>query len=332
MIKSHAFLYIWHSFNYKIMLGKLNSWIFLLFFITAPASTLLAQEGSLLFNRTSFSIYNPAYTGTDGASVSFNTRSQWKNIEGAPRTNYLIYHMPKKKNVHLGFTAQNDRVFVENKTFFTVDYNYQLQLTDDRFLYLGLKGGGFYNNIDVNGIERIYNDFNPALSVIKSYFTPVIGVGMHYKAPNYFLGIGVPSIFNNKRFEDTKDWETTASDYSYIHFSAGGSIKLKDISLNPMIVYRSIPNSPNLFSGTVDLSFKEKISIGAGYSNNENMAVFITSKNKWGFEWGYGYEFTSTVISDVTKEPAHEIMVRINLEKKAKPEEDQSENKEDEKE
>ena len=211
---------------------------FLLFVLTAPFSTLLALEGSLLFNRTSFSIYNPAYTGSDGPSVSFNTRSQWKNIEGAPRTNYLIYHMPKKKNVHLGFTAQNDRVFVENKTFFTVDYNYQLQLTDDRFLYLGLKGGGFYNNIDVNGIDRIYDDFNPALSVIKSYFTPVIGVGMHYKAPNYFLGIGVPSIFNNKRFEDTKDWETTASDYSYIHFSAGGSIKLKEISLNPMIVYR----------------------------------------------------------------------------------------------
>jgi hypothetical protein len=112
------------------MSGKLNSWIFLLLFITAPASTLLAQEGSLLFNRTSFSIYNPAYTGSDGPSVSFNTRSQWKNIEGAPRTNYLIYHMPKKKNVHLGFTAQNDRVFVENKTFFTVDYNYQLQLTE----------------------------------------------------------------------------------------------------------------------------------------------------------------------------------------------------------
>ena len=94
--------------------------------------------------------------------------------------------MPKKKNVHLGFTAQNDRVFVENKTF-TIDYNYQLQLTDDRFLYLGLKGGGFYNNIDVNGIDRIYDDFNPALSVIKSYFTPVIGVGCTIKRLIIFL-------------------------------------------------------------------------------------------------------------------------------------------------
>ena len=66
-------------------------------------------------------------------------------------------------------------------------------------------------------------------------------------------------MFNNKRFEDSKNWETTASDYSYLHFSAGGSIKLNDFSLNPVIVYRSIPNSPNLFSGTVGLSFKEKI-------------------------------------------------------------------------
>ena len=51
-----------------------------------------------------------------------------------------------------------------------------------------------------------------------------------------------------------------------------------------------------------------------------------------GFEWGYGYEFTSTAISDVTKNPAHEIMLRINLEKKPKPEEDKSEQEEDEKE
>ena len=311
---------------------------YILFFLTIliniSFSKLFSQEASLLFNSTTFSIYNPAYTGVDGSVVSFSTRSQWKNIEGAPRTNSLIYHMPQKKNVHLGFMAQNDVVFVERKIFFTVDYNYQLQLADNRFLYLGLKGGGFYNNIDVNRIERlrIYNDYNPALSLVKSYFTPIIGVGMHYKAPNYFLGIGIPSLFNNKRFEDNKNWETTASDYSYFHFSAGGSIKLKDFSLNPVIVYRSIPNSPNLFSGIVDLSFKEKISIGAGYSNNNNMALFIMSKTKWGFEWGYGYEFTSRMLSDVTKNPAHEIMIRINLGKKAsldkmedKPKEEENE-------
>ena len=100
--------------------------------------------------------------------------------------------------------------------------------------------------------------------------------------------------------------------------------------MNPVIVYRSIPNSPNLFSGTVGLSFKEKISIGAGYSSNNNMALFIMSKTKWGFEWGYGYEFTSSMLSDVSKDPAHEIMIKINLGNKVKPEGDNSEKEEDE--
>jgi len=68
---------------------------FLIILINISFSKLFSQEASLLFNSTTFSIYNPAYTGVDGSVVSFNTRSQWKNIEGAPRTNSLIYHMVK---------------------------------------------------------------------------------------------------------------------------------------------------------------------------------------------------------------------------------------------
>ena len=82
--------------------------IFLIIILNLSFSKLFSQESSLLFNSTTFSIYNPAYTGVDGSVVSFNTRSQWKNIEGAPRTNSLIYHMPQKKNVHLGFMALFD--------------------------------------------------------------------------------------------------------------------------------------------------------------------------------------------------------------------------------
>ena len=231
--------------------------------------------------------------------------------------------MPKKNNVTIGFTAQNDRVFIEDKTFFTVDYNYQLQLSEKRFLYLGLKGGGFYNDIDINGLGRIFNEFNPALSLVKSYFTPVIGVGAHYKAPNYFIGVGMPNLFNNKRFEDSEIWETNASDYSFLHFSSGFTISIGDFSLNPVFVYRTLRDSPNLFTSTFNLAFKEKISIGAGYSNNDNLALFFTSKNKLGFEWGYVYEFTSIALSDVTKEPAHEIMIRINLDNKPNAEEEQ---------
>ena len=305
-------------------------WGFLLFLaFSLLFDELKSQEASFIFNRTSFSVFNPAFTGSEGSIVSFNRRTQWSNVEGAPRTNFLIYHLPKKKNVLLGFTAQNDRVFIENKTFFTLDYNYQLQLSEQRFLYLGLKGGGFYNDIDINGLGRIFDEFNPVLSLVKSYFTPVVGVGAHYKAPNYFFGVGVPNLFNNRRFEDSEVWQTNASDYSFLHFSSGFTISVGDFSLNPVFVYRTLRDSPNLFTSTFNLAFKEKISIGAGYSNNDNLALFFTSKNKWGFEWGYVYEFTSVALSDVTKEPAHEIMIRINLDNKPKAEEEQLTTSED---
>ena len=309
---------------------KKQNWGFLLFLaFSLLFDELKSQEASFIFNRTSFSVFNPAYTGSEGSIISFNRRSQWNNVEGAPRTNFLIYHLPKKNNVLLGFTAQNDRVFIENKTFFTLDYNYQLQLSEKRFLYLGLKGGGFYNDIDINGLGRIFNEFNPALSLVKSYFTPVIGVGAHYKAPNYFIGVGMPNLFNNKRFEDSEVWETNASDYSFLHFSSGFTISVGDFSLNPVFVYRTLRDSPNLFTSTFNLAFKEKISIGGGYSNNDNLALFFTSKNKWGFEWGYVYEFSSIALSDVTKEPAHEIMIRINLDNKPNAEEEQLTTSED---
>ena len=259
---------------------KKQYWGFLLFLsLSLLFNELKSQEASFVFNRTSFSVFNPAFTGSEGSIISFNRRTQWSNVEGAPRTNFLIYHMPKKKNVLLGFTAQNDRVFIENKTFFTLDYNYQLQLSEQRFLYLGLKGGGFYNDIDINGLGRIFDEFNPALSLVKSYFTPVIGVGVHYKTPNYFIGVGMPNLFNNRRFEDSEVWETNASDYSFIHFSSGFTISVGDFSINPVFVYRTLRDSPNLFTSTLNLAFKEKISIGAGYSNNDNLALFFTSKN-----------------------------------------------------
>ena len=84
-------------------------------------------------------VYNPAFTGVNGTLVYLNSCSQWSGIEDAPKTNYLIYHFPKTEKAALGFTAQNDRVFIENKTHFTIDYNYQLQLSTDEMAMLFLR-------------------------------------------------------------------------------------------------------------------------------------------------------------------------------------------------
>ena len=91
---------------------------------------LLCQQSSIIFSKANLSVFNPAFTGLEGPSLILNSRLQWIGIDDAPRTNYFLYHLPAKKNVHLGISALNDRVFIENKTYLNVDYNYKLQLNE----------------------------------------------------------------------------------------------------------------------------------------------------------------------------------------------------------
>ncbi len=287
-----------------------------LFFLFISMS-LMAQEANILFNRMNMGVYNPAFTGSNGSYIAVNSRNQWSSIQDAPRTNYLIYQSRERKNVFLGFTAQNDRVFIENKTHFTIDYNYKLTLNTNQFLYLGLKGGGFYNNIDIDRLQRLYTNYNPALAPVKSYFTPVLGVGVQWQGPNYFLGVGIPSLFDNKRFQDNAGWETIATDVVYTYFSGGFSFDINErLSLSPVMVYRAIPNNPNLLMTTLAFNYNEQFSLGAGFSNNENLAFFVSSKSLKGIEWGYGYEFMNRNDATAIQGGTHEFTLRFMFKKK----------------
>lgn len=289
----------------------------LAFFFLFISMTLMAQEAHILFNRMNMGVYNPAFTGSNGSYIAVNSRNQWSSIQDAPRTNYLIYQSRERKNVFLGFTAQNDRVFIENKTHFTIDYNYKLTLNTNQFLYLGLKGGGFYNNIDIDRLQRLYTNYNPALAPVKSYFTPVLGVGVQWQGPNYFLGVGIPSLFDNKRFQDNAGWETTATDVVYTYFSGGFSFDINErLSLSPVVVYRAIPNNPNLLMTTLAFNYNEQFSLGAGFSNNENLAFFVSSKSLKGIEWGYGYEFMNRNDATAIQGGTHEFTLRFMFKKK----------------
>ena len=127
-------------------------------------SSLFSQESSLIFNKFNLSVFNPAYVGVEGSAINVNSRAQWLGLGDAPLTNFLIIHLPEKKNARFGFTIQNDRVFVENKSQVTFDYSYKLQLSNSSYISLGLKAGGRFFNVNFNNIPRIFNE--PNLSLI----------------------------------------------------------------------------------------------------------------------------------------------------------------------
>ena len=325
-------LFLFIIFEIKII--NLNTYykifLFQLLLILLFSQVLKSQQSSIIFSKVNFSIHNPAFTGVEGASLIINSRLQWTGIDQAPRTNYLLYHLPQRKNVLLGVSAINDRVFIENKTYLTLDYNYKLQIEQEKSIFLGIKAGGLYNNIDTDKIPRIFNEANPLLSAVESYFNPIIGVGFTMIAPNFFIGLGTPNLFNSKRFKQIEELEPSAQDLTLYHLTGGLKFTLNSkLSLNPSIIYRSISDSPNFISGNISFSYDEKFSIGTGVSNNDNLSVFFNSEGKNGFQWGYGYEFLNGSAAEAIKSPTHEIFLKINLDNKEDSEQNESEIKDE---
>ena len=325
-------LFLFIIFEIKII--NLNTYykifLFQLLLILLFSQVLKSQQSSIIFSKVNFSIHNPAFTGVEGASLIINSRLQWTGIDQAPRTNYLLYHLPQRKNVLLGVSAINDRVFIENKTYLTLDYNYKLQIDQEKSIFLGIKAGGLYNNIDTDKIPRIFNEANPLLSAVESYFNPIIGVGFTMIATNFFIGLGTPNLFNSKRFKQIEELEPSAQDLTLFHLTGGLKFTLNSkLSLNPSIIYRSISDSPNFISGNISFSYDEKLSIGTGASNNDNLSVFFNSEGKNRFQWGYGYEFLNGSAAEAIKSPTHEIFLKINLDNKEDSEQNESEIKDE---
>ena len=287
------------------------------YILISLGSSLFSQESSLIFNKFNLSVFNPAYVGVEGSAININSRAQWLGIEDGPLTNYLIIHLPEKKNASLGFTIQNDRVFVENKSQVTVDYSYKLQLSNDSYLSLGLKAGGRFFNVDINNVPRIYSEANQSISEPGNYFSPILGAGVSYISKKGFLGVAVPGLLNSTGLNKNQDWELTSRDYTYVHLSGGFYLNLSDkFSVNPSLIYRSNPRQPDLFNSVIEMDYNDRFSLGSVYTNNNTMAFFFKLKSKKGFHIGYGYEFSTASDMEAIKNSTHELMLRIDLKSK----------------
>ena len=302
-------------YNNLTTIFKLKKYFF--YILIAFSSSLFSQESSIIFNRFNLSIFNPAYVGAEGPAINVNSRAQWLGLSDAPLTNFLIIHLPERKNASLGFTIQNDRVFVENKSQVTVDYSYKLQLSNSSYLSLGLKAGGRFFNVDINNVPRIFSETNQSISAPGSYFSPILGVGVSYISKKGFIGVAVPGLLNSTALNKNQDWELTSRDYTYVHLSGGFYLNLSDkFSVNPSLIYRSNPRQPDLFNSIIEMDYNDRFSLGSVYTNNNTLAFFFKLKSKKGFHLGYGYEFPSGSDRLAIRNSTHEVMLRLELKSK----------------
>jgi type IX secretion system PorP/SprF family membrane protein len=274
------------------------------------------QEPHYSLYKYNMNVVNPAYAGVDGTVLTSNFRSQWRGISEAPQTQSFSYNTVMGKQMGLGFSVVNDKVHIISETQLFVDYSYKLEFSEKSNLYLGLKAGGSFLNIDINALG-IGND--TALSSNVSTFNPNVGIGAYYKADKYFLTLSIPRLLSNDRYEvDNNRLSLSGTDKMHMYFGGGYTYSLgNNVDLTPSFMTRFTSGAPMSLDLTATAKLYKKFELGISYRLDESIGFVSMIKASDWMKIGYAYESTTSDVKDYSR-GTHEVMLLFNLSKKDK--------------
>ena len=252
---------------------------------------LCQQQPYYLFYNQNMSVINPAATSIEGSVIRFNHKSSMIGVEGGPSLQSIIFHSNIDRNAAWGISIQNEKVNIESHGAATADYSYRLKFSNDSYLNLGIKGGMFFNNIDINAINRITPEGNPDLSLVKNYSNPILGLGVFFKAKNYFLALSMNNLLKSNRYEEESGLVPQSIDSGQIYSSFGFNINLNGyISIEPSMIYSIAKDIENQMVIVSSVNIGENISFALGAANNKTKNFQILFKNLKSVDFGIGYE------------------------------------------
>ena len=266
----------------------LFSFVLILFFI----SNSLAQQESTITNYWShMNVINPAYVGSDNmVNWKSTIRNQWAGIPDAPQTQMFSFSSPLGKNVGIGMSIVNDKVFVESDGYIAVDFSYKLKVSEKADLYFGLKAGGQFYSVNAANLEVLDPLSDPSLGDADTSY-PNMGLGFLLKKEKWFISLSSPRILKTEKIKIEEERVTAATDEPHLYISSGYRFDLKnDWSLTPSFLLSTVKDVPALFDFNLLTSYKDFISLGLTFRNSDTYAAVLSFDFAENFKIGYAYE------------------------------------------
>lgn len=268
--------------------------IILLGLLLISSSSLLAQQESMItFYKDHLNLVNPAFVGTEEGTIFQSTiRQQWTGIKDAPSTQAISFMTPLGKKLALGLSFVHDKVFIEKQSFVTLDLSYNVTLTDELDLYMGIKAGG--NNYEVNttGLETYNIVGDPSLVPI-SRFNPNVGIGFYLKHDKFYVSLSTPKMLNTERAKNQDGYATVTTDRVHYYFSGGYNFDVSEnVELVPSVMVRYVNGAPFSTDFTATTIINEGFHLGATYRTDKSLAGLAKIKISKKFMLGYAYEYS----------------------------------------
>jgi type IX secretion system PorP/SprF family membrane protein len=275
---------------------KKRNIIISLFFLTN--SVIYAQqEASFTQYRYHMNIVNPAYVSMNNeTTLSSTLRDQWTGVPDAPLTQAVSFGTPVGENLGLGLSVVNNENFVEKQTLLAIDFSYKVQLNETLDLYLGIKAGGDFYNLNTSGLKTYNIEKDPALANLNT-FTPNFGLGAVLKNENYYISLSSPRILSTERARNEDGYATLATDRLHLYLSGGYDFDLNSaittLVLKPSVMMRYVKNAPISIDFTTMLQIAKSFEIGAMYRTDQACGVLTDFKINKRLLLGYSFEWNT---------------------------------------
>lgn len=254
-----------------------------------------------IFTQYMFStqVINPAYAGMwEKIGFSSLIRKQWAGIDRTPLTEFISFHSPLKSEfVGVGLTVMNDHFARENRLSVFGDYAYEVSLTPETRLRLGLKVG-FMNYKNPLTEYQLYPDgeYDPAFAEdVDLKFLPNFGVGAFLYQENYYISFSIPKMIENSFKMNVNNYSTQAEVRT---FYLGGGYVFRILTMNNMIfkptaMIRATLGTPLQFDISANILLREKLWLGVMSRSGDAVCFttqwFMTNNLRVGFAMDVTY-------------------------------------------
>lgn len=271
------------------------------------------QDPNFTLYNFNMNIINPAFAGIkDSPELNLVYRSQYLGIDDAPRTISMAYSKAMGKNIGLGISVINDRVFVLDQTDIAIDISYKLQVGEGTNLYFGLKAGGGFTNIDLSRANNGGND--PLFSQNQDFFNPHLGAGINIQNKKFYISISTPNFLRGERYEKQGNTPSAAVDQSHFYIGGGYNITLNEnLTVTPRFMMRSVEGAPTSYDVGASLDIQERFLAGANYRIDETASIYGLFQIIDKVKLGAAYDITTSDVNLVNDNGSLEFILKYQF-------------------
>lgn len=289
---------------------------FLLYFTDISAQ----QDPQYTQYMYNMNVVNPAYAGSRGTlSLGFLARTQWTNVDGAPKTITFAAHAPVGRKVGVGFSVIADEIGPVKEQNIYVDLSYTITTSDEGRLAFGLKGGVTLQNIDLLSIILPQDPNDPLFQDNVNEAYPNFGAGVYYYTDKFYLGFSVPNILKSTHFEKSGGIITEASEEMHYFLTSGYVFDISStLKFKPSVMLKGVSGAPVSVDVNANMLMYDRLEVGVSYRISDSVGALVNFAITPDFRIGFAYDHTISDFSNLNPGGSYEgiLLYDIDFSKK----------------